>query len=102
MMTQTKKDTFVGVGMGLAFVLGGLIFRVQQDQAPEVGYMIMIVGVILIAWGGYSFVKDRRDGTASICVKCGYDLRGSSGTACPECGEPVAQAPGGAANQNEA
>ena len=23
-----------------------------------------------------------------LCVKCGYDLRGSNSEACPECGEP--------------
>ena len=26
---------------------------------------------------------------AMICIECGYDLQGSSGPTCPECGEPV-------------
>ena len=30
-----------------------------------------------------------KDGRPPICYACGYDLRGSSGAACPECGEKV-------------
>ena len=31
--------------------------------------------------------RRRRDPDTLSCAKCGYDLRGSSGRACPECGE---------------
>lgn len=27
------------------------------------------------------------------CHRCGYDLRGTPGKSCPECGQPVAQRP---------
>lgn len=28
-----------------------------------------------------------------LCTRCGYDLRGSAGLACPECGAPVPAPP---------
>ncbi len=30
-----------------------------------------------------------REGSFPVCLNCGYDLRGSPGPNCPECGEPI-------------
>lgn len=30
-----------------------------------------------------------REGSSPLCLACGYDLRGSPGPNCPECGEPI-------------
>ena len=33
--------------------------------------------------------RERRRKAAGICVRCGYDLRGSNSGKCSECGEPI-------------
>jgi hypothetical protein len=60
---------------------------------------------IALAAGGYPLYRAWRWTRAMYrrrhghCAACGYDLRGSSGSVCPECGAPaVAPAPARAAN----
>jgi hypothetical protein len=45
-------------------------------------------GVSLVLW-----VDRRRHLRGGCCGECGYDLRGSPGPGCPECGAPIDRAP---------
>lgn len=47
--------------------------------------VVPVAGIIVMAIGR-AFERTRRAKYASCCDTCGYDLRGSPGTRCPECG----------------
>jgi hypothetical protein len=47
--------------------------------------MIAVLGAVLIRWVRES-ARSRRRGHTPHCAKCDYNLTGSSGTVCPECG----------------
>lgn len=68
MMVTLTKQGDPGIAM-LAFVLPGLL--------------LMLTAVLGVA--------PRRIRLAYACTSCGYDLRGSDGDVCPECGAPHSQ-----------
>ena len=53
---------------------------------------LLLVGVaLLMTLHGYPFLraflrKNLNEHGIPVCLKCGYDLRGSEGRRCPECG----------------
>ena len=63
MPAESKKDAYVGLGVGILMATGGLLFRLDEStggQAPEVGNMIIIVGVLFLIWGCISFFKGKQ------------------------------------------
>lgn len=63
---------------------GGLRGVVMAQHVAVPTYPLLILGVPLLAWGLYRPWNRYGPG---LCPACGYDLRGTSGGACPECGE---------------
>ncbi len=55
--------------------------------SPWLWLVVMSLGLLVIAWA-----LIRRRGKFPACPKCGYDLRGTEGLTCPECGH-TAQSP---------
>lgn len=88
-------------------VVGGLVllFQVDGDNASAWGFTLLILGltcnVLFHLWMGiYIFSFNRqmkaslrtastREGRYYFCLKCQYDLRGSTSNTCPECGAPT-------------
>ena len=63
-----------------AAVLGGLV------GGPLVGAMVRPFRRRIL----HQYVREHwRDGRPPICYACSYDLRGSNGATCPECGEKI-------------
>jgi hypothetical protein len=58
-----------------------------QEQYEVVIPHALAVALLLLVPAAWLGVRWRRDGGRSDrCPACGYDLRGSEGAACPECG----------------
>jgi hypothetical protein len=55
---------------------------------PVLGTLVVLLCVVLVRWLVESW-RSGRKGDAPHCAKCDYDLTGSSGTICPECGTPI-------------
>lgn len=56
---------------------------VHASWAPLFGNLFALVGIM----------RSRHlDATFGICLHCGYDLRGTPGDRCPECGTSIKQA----------
>ena len=76
------------------FALAGLV---GLFVAVVVGVILGVAVITGVFW--YAVTEPARmkrkvrkhcpDGVVPWCVHCDYDLRGSSGTLCPECGEPI-------------
>jgi rRNA maturation endonuclease Nob1 len=52
---------------------------------------VVLMAILALAWSIAMVHVYRRDGRwqrEGRCLKCGYDLRQSTGV-CPECGEPI-------------
>ena len=57
------------------------------------GFAINTIFYAVIVWLLFSFpftLRRTRRIKCGLCLKCGYDLRGSDSQACPECGKPIA------------
>lgn len=75
-------------GMGIALV--GVGIRVLEVAYVGDGLLLLVV-----AWASIAIYMTRnqghrrivRDETAGRCERCGFDMRGKSGTECPECGQ---------------
>ena len=68
--------------------------RLQRGQAyPQGWYMIMPLWIPSLAFGSLLYLsylplrRRRERKKLGLCIKCGYDLRGSKNR-CPECGQP--------------
>ncbi len=53
--------------------------------------LVVIVAASFVSWSRIVEAGERR--SHDRCVCCNYDLRGSRGSVCPECGEPFVRAP---------
>ncbi|MEM9414264.1 MAG: DUF4328 domain-containing protein [Planctomycetota bacterium] len=92
----------------VVWVLGGLLTQIswRLDGSPD----LLAMGVWVDAFGSLlgagaallailviqRITKDQRekarrtpDVAGGVCMNCAYDLRGSNGTHCPECGTPI-------------
>jgi hypothetical protein len=47
---------------------------------------LLYAGLVWAVWFGPGVVRRRRRRRRGLCVRCGYDLKGLSDGACPECG----------------
>lgn len=79
---------FAGVMAGIALFcfLGGLL---PGGGSLMIGLVVAGVAVpvsVLAAWGSYRQTLETERYKVGLCPHCGYDLRGSVGTRCPECG----------------
>lgn len=57
----------------------------------------IVFGLLLAGWLSSRLARQRFARTvtlARVCMRCGYDLRASTTSACPECGEPIPATPG--------
>ena len=52
------------------------------------GWPILLFSILPTYWLLTRHRDPRRRAKLGLCIKCGYDLRGSAGT-CPECGTPA-------------
>lgn len=73
-----------------------LVFYVNLNppfRGWAVTFPMWLPFLVFIAWPFIVFVSKLSNGhTSGCCVACGYDLRGSAGSAtCPECGEAIKQ-----------
>jgi len=88
--------TVVAIGFVLGGVTGGLAFEGQKPTFMEgalfgVAAFAMFFAAPAAIIGGIAgglWVRHRRNQRArrGCCRKCGYDLRGSASSTCPECG----------------
>ena len=78
----------------LAFSLTGFVFESYLKPNYAWRYFkihvpFWIPAVLLAAYPGLVSVRRWRRRKRGLCLKCGYDLRGSPGPRCPECGEAI-------------
>lgn len=76
----------VFMGLILACALGGLL---PGGWSLGLGLFVMLIGVPAAALAGVSSYKQTLETErhkVGLCPQCGYDLRGSMGLRCPECG----------------
>lgn len=79
----------------------GFLFRTDRsvgylrgwDMAVPHWFFLLMFAVQPTRW---LLIRLRAPRSVRSCTTCGYDLRGSPGGACPECGEPVPAPPAGA------
>lgn len=80
-----------------ATYLGREIGRVQQVNSGTVavvphGVVALVLATPPSLWWGIPVLRRRWRARRGLCVRCGYDLRGSKDK-CPECGTPFTMAP---------
>ena len=87
--------------LGVPF--GGLYLITDETHGPSTKHVLwlvaasvataVIVGIVHNAWCWMRLKHLVRDtwsnGRPPICYACNYDLRGSPGPTCPECGEKI-------------
>ena len=61
---------------------------IGSQQGPDIWVLFVLCSVypIYLLYVGYPFYRRRRRRKLGLCLKCGYDLRGSE-ERCPECGQ---------------
>ena len=72
-------------------------FRTSSYPREEPPFNIAIVDrnflvptlLIIVPIALYRHMRKRFRSRHSLCMKCGYDLRGTDHEACPECGEEI-------------
>lgn len=61
-----------------------------RPSSPSFAVNSLIFGIALVAlFVSPGWIRCRRRALNNVCVRCGYDLRGSASGACPECGAAV-------------
>lgn len=80
-----------GVFMGLVLIcaLGGLM---SGGWSLSLGLFVMIIAgpvAIFAAVSSYRQTLETERHKVGLCPRCGYDLRGSMGLRCPECGTRI-------------
>ncbi len=92
---------FVLALVGPLTILGvtGLLMHASTRQAYTTTVVTLVTIYCVMTYLGYRvyyrkvlrrFVRETwRDGRPPECYACEYDLRGSSGKSCPECGESI-------------
>ena len=76
----------VFMGLILVCALGGLL---PGGWSLGLGLFVMLIGLPAAAMAGVSSYKQTLElerHKVGLCPRCGYDLRGSMGVRCPECG----------------
>jgi hypothetical protein len=78
-----------------SFWVGGWERLETQDRTPPVvyyaryyikdGFLVALLAGLAVACAGLAHRPRLRESTGQ-CPACGYDLRGSEGASCPECG----------------
>jgi hypothetical protein len=79
----------VFMGVVLACFLGGFL---PGGWSLGLGLFIMLIGgpvAILAAVSAYRQTLETERHKVGLCPRCGYDLRGSVGLRCPECGTRI-------------
>jgi hypothetical protein len=95
---QRRVFTFcLQIVSGIAFILSVVLgLAGNQQMAAGLFALSFVLGVILgvlhfvrsVVQGYDQALRDQRF-IAGCCLHCGYDLRGSVTTLCPECGERI-------------
>lgn len=80
-----------GVFMGFVLMcsLGGLM---GGSWALSLGFIVMITAgpvALIAAYSTYRQTLEVERHKVGLCPRCGYDLRGSVGMRCPECGTKI-------------
>ena len=76
----------VFMGLILVCALGGLL---PGGWSLGLGLFVMLIGIpaaALAGIGSYRQTLETERHKVGLCPQCGYDLRGSMGLRCPECG----------------
>ncbi len=85
---------------GEFFGIKGIIWQPDIGLWPRKQLVIIPVGLIAIVvfliFSWRWFMSRRRHVTSSCCTQCGYDLRGTPGCTCSECGCATKLGKGGA------
>ena len=74
------------MGFVLVCSLGGLL---PGGWALALGLFVMVIGLPVALVAGFSAYRQTLETErhkVGLCPRCGYDLRGSMGLRCPECG----------------
>jgi len=85
---NARRAVFLGAAVMIAGMVGCLVYwwmmPLQLIKIPLVIFLLALIGVMpaLRRWTAIRVVE--RVGT--YCASCGYDLRGSAGSVCSECG----------------
>lgn len=107
--SHTSGSGKVGLWWGFWLTSGfisQIAFRMSTSSDPDIAQASSVVGVfssavnILSAWAAIRVIRHLHDlqetkvrvqpqAVQSTCLGCGYDLRGTPGVACPECGTPI-------------
>ena len=101
---RTRLFWLLLVGYVLIFNVAALVLVFYESQLGRNGWIVLLVlwmsTALLIVPLGLVFRARHRRWVAAECVRrgkrprrclvCGYDLRGTPGNACPECGTELA------------
>lgn len=60
-------------------------------KAPHAAWLVFWAALLFLWVGGFHMIRRARRRRRGLCADCAYDLRGSDGETCPECGAPVHQ-----------
>lgn len=70
LLAERKRDTNIGVGIGVLLQLAGNILRVQGGAFGAVGPVLLIVGCVLFIWGCMSYCEGGDAPSGSGCLAC--------------------------------
>lgn len=99
---RSQKNSNLLVGAIITCALAAVIFLAQSAYYEPVG--LAVLGILLLLTLFESQMVDKRTKRAfselliekgirpATCLRCGYNLRGSTSDTCPECGEKTAPA----------
>jgi hypothetical protein len=60
----------------------------SRQWMVSIWLLVLLFAMLPIRWAILRR-RERRRNNAGVCVRCGYDLRGSNSGRCSECGEPI-------------
>lgn len=83
-LASMLKNGVIGAEYQLTDLLGSM--QMYWDLRSLTTFVSVLFWHGLTFWGLLSWARPRALRRAGMCVACGYDLEGSTGEKCPECG----------------